>query len=168
MRRVLAAVSIAAVFATATLIADSRKKSARARLSGYNETPSAVFTPATGEFRVRINPSDTELTYELEYSGLRGAVTMAHIHFGMPGTGGGVMIWLCGTATNPGPAGTPVCPQEGSVSRTVNASHVVGPAGQGIAAGDFAAALRVIRDGVTYANVHSTMWTGGEIRGQID
>ena len=31
----------------------------------------------------------------------------------------------------------------------------------------FAEALRAIRAGVAYANVHTTTWTGGEIRGQI-
>jgi hypothetical protein len=44
---------------------------------------------------------------------------------------------------------------------------VVGPAGQGIAPGEFAEVIAAIRAGVTYANVHSTRNAPGEIRGQI-
>ncbi len=40
-------------------------------------------------------------------------------------------------------------------------------AGQGIAAGHFAELIRALRDGVAYANVHSTKFPGGETRGQI-
>jgi hypothetical protein len=43
----------------------------------------------------------------------------------------------------------------------------VGPAGQGIAAGEFDELVRAIKAGVTYANVHSEMFPGGEIRGQL-
>jgi hypothetical protein len=166
MRRLLAYVSVAVLFATAILIAQSQTKNVRARLSGFQEVP-ALSTAATGEFRGRINPTDSELAYEIEYSGLTSAVTQSHIHFGQRSVNGGIMIWLCGTATNPGQAGTPVCPAEGKVSRTVTAAHVVGPSGQGISAGEFAEALRALREGIAYANVHSTTYPGGEIRGQI-
>ena len=153
-------------FAAALLIAQSQTKNVRARLSGFQEVP-ALSTPATGEFRGRINSTDSELAYELEYSGLQSPVAQAHIHFGQRSVTGGIMIWLCGTASNPGPAGTPVCPAEGKVSRTVTAANVVGPSGQGIAAGEFSEALRALREGIAYANVHSTTYGGGEIRGQI-
>ena len=53
------------------------------------------------------------------------------------------------------------------MSRTVTAADVIGPTGQGIAAGEFAEVLRAIRQGVAYANVHSMRNLGGEIRGQI-
>ena len=166
MRRLLAAVFAIAFLTGAALIADSRAKSVRAKLVGFQEVP-ALSTPATGDFRARIGPNEAELTYDLEYSGLLGTVTQAHIHFGQRSVNGGIMIWLCGTTANPGPAGTPTCPPSGKVSRTVGPLDVVGPAGQGIAQGEFAEALRAMREGVAYANVHSTMWPGGEIRGQI-
>lgn len=79
------------------------------------------------------------------------------------------MIWFCGSATNPGPAGTPVCPAAagGTVEGTIDATKVVGPTGQGVAASDFAEAIKAIRSGVAYANVHSTTFPAGEIRGQF-
>lgn len=159
--------TLAAIVAVSAGLGDSGSRSVSARLSGLQETP-AVSTTASGEFRGRINNSDSELAYELEYTGLEGTITQAHIHFGQKSVAGGIMIWLCGTATNPGPAGTPVCPQSGRVTGTVTAANVVGPAGQGIAAGEFAEALRAIRKGSAYANVHSSKYPAGEIRGQID
>jgi hypothetical protein len=38
---------------------------------------------------------------------------------------------------------------------------------QGINTGEFDELLRAIRAGKTYANVHSTTWPAGEVRGQI-
>jgi hypothetical protein len=49
----------------------------------------------------------------------------------------------------------------------VTAAKVIGPDGQGIEPGAFAEALKAIRSGFAYANVHSTKWPAGEIRGQI-
>ena len=45
---------------------------------------------------------------------------------------------------------------------------MIGPAGQGIAAGEFAELVRAMLADVAYANVHSTTYPGGEIRGQLD
>ena len=150
----------------AVVFGDSGPKKVQAHLKGFNEVPS-ISTVATGDFDGRINREDTELAYEIEYSGLEGTVTQSHVHIGQTGVNGGIMFFLCGTASNPGPAGTPVCPQSGKVSGTVTAASVIGPDGQGIEPGAFAEALRAIRAGFAYANVHSTKWPGGEIRGQV-
>ena len=45
---------------------------------------------------------------------------------------------------------------------------MIGPAGQGIAPGEYNELLRAIRAGVTYANVHSTKFPSGEIRAQLE
>ena len=77
------------------------------------------------------------------------------------------MVFLCGTATNPGPAGTPTCPQSGTVSRTVTAADAIGPTGQGITAGEMGRVVDAIRAGAAYGNVHSVMFPAGEARGQL-
>ena len=138
-----------------------------ADLNGYQENPS-LSTTAKGSFVAKIDPSGTMMDYTLSFDGLEGDVLQAHIHTAARGVNGGIMIWLCGTAANPGPLGTPVCPVSGTVGGTATAASVIGPGGQGINAGEFAKALAAIRAGFAYANVHSTKWPGGEIRGQIN
>ena len=141
----------------------------RAKLIGFHEVP-ALSTPATGEFSMKINDAETAFDFKLTWADLVGpTVTQSHIHLGQSGVNGGIMIWFCGSAATPGPSGTPVCPAAagGTVEGTIDASKVVGPAGQGIAASEFAEALKAIRSGVAYANVHSATFPGGEIRGQV-
>ena len=97
-------------------------------------------------------------------------MTQSHIHFGQPSVAGGISVWLCGNPPLTPPAGTALCPNPGDgaeVTGTLTAANVVGPVGQGIAAGEFAELIRAIRKGDAYANVHSTKFPGGEIRGQI-
>lgn len=45
---------------------------------------------------------------------------------------------------------------------------VVGPSGQGIAAGELSELLAAMKAEVAHANVHSTTFPGGEIRGQVE
>jgi hypothetical protein len=152
--------------------ANDRNRSIRADLRGIEEPPS-VSSTGSGEFRAKISRDETSFEYELTFEDLEGDVTQSHIHIAQKGVNGGISIWLCGTGAPgtplAGPPGTPLCggPREGTVTRTVTAADVIGPAGQGIAAGEFAEVLRAIRQGVAYANVHSTRNAGGEIRGQI-
>jgi len=145
---------------------NDRKRSFRVRLNPFQEVP-AVSSVAKGDFRLRISRDETMMFYELSYSGLEAAVTQGHIHFGQKSVNGGISVWLCGTPALPGPPGTPACPQSGAVARSVGPADVVGPSGQGIAAGEFAELINAIRAGQTYANVHSTKFPGGEIRAQI-
>ncbi len=162
------AIVAAGLLVVSLAVASGGKKNLKSdTLSGYQENPD-VSTVASGSFEISINNAEDELTYTLDYGNLEGTVTQAHIHFGKRAVNGGISLWLCGTPTNPGPAGTPTCPASGSVTRTVDATAVVGPAGQGIAAGQLDELIAALRAGHAYANVHSTMWGGGEIRAQIN
>jgi hypothetical protein len=53
------------------------------------------------------------------------------------------------------------------LSRTITAANVTGPVSQGIAVGDLDTALEVVRDGLSYANMHTANFGSGEIRGQV-
>jgi hypothetical protein len=137
------------------------------RLRSYQEVP-AVSSTAQGRFKASIDEKAGTLSYELSYSGLEGDVTQAHIHVGQRSVNGGISVWLCQTAANPDPNNqSPTCPQSGSVSGLIQAANVIGPAGQGIAAMEFAELVAAIRAGVAYANVHSSKFPGGEMRAQL-
>jgi hypothetical protein len=154
-----------------------------ARLSGYNEvhfiaapTPAlrgAVSSPAHGTFKIRIDDQKDVIAYELAYEGLTTDVTQAHIHFGQRHTVGGIVVWLCQTTLAAAPAAvaalTPTCPgpTSGKVTGTITPAQVIEATGQGIAAGEFDEVVAAIRAGRAYANVHSTTFAPGEIRGQI-
>ena len=138
----------------------------RADLTGFEEVV-PVSTTGRGNLRLVVFPDNNAIHYELSYSALEGKVTQAHIHFGQMGVNGGISAFLCSNLGN-GPEGTQACPQSGRVSGMITPPSVIGPAGQGIAPGEFNALLEALRSDVTYANVHSDLWPGGEIRGQID
>ena len=146
---------------------DGARKTFSTTLFGYEENP-AINTPATGTVELRIANNEESVDYTLSFSGLKGNVTQSHIHLGNRHTNGGIMVWLCGTAALPGPAGTPACPiPGGTVSGSFNAGNIIGPAAQLLTAGDLASMIDALRNGVAYANVHSTAVPSGEIRGQI-
>lgn len=137
------------------------------RLKGYSEVPS-VSTTAKARFKASIDDKAGSINYTLTYSGLEGDVRQAHIHFGQHGANGGIAVWLCQTSFNVDPTGlAPTCPQSGTVPGTVTAANVVGPAGQGIAVGEFAELVAAIRAGVAYVNVHTTKFPAGEVRAQL-
>jgi hypothetical protein len=143
------------------------------RLSGYEEVP-AVSTAADGKFRAEVRADRGRITYKLRWEDLEGKVTQSHIHFGQFSVNGAIQVFLCSNLGN-GPAGTQACPDDsssGSIEGTIEADDVVGqtppPAGQGIAPGEFAELVRAMKAGVTYVNVHSDKFPGGEIRAQLE
>jgi CHRD domain-containing protein len=125
--------------------------------------PAAISTGAHGFFLATLNDAENQLDYALLYFNLEGgAASVAHIHFGQPGVNGGVSAFLCGGS------GKPACPASGfPLTGSIVASDVVGPAAQGIAAGEFGELVRAMKAGLTYANVHTSSFASGEIRGQI-
>jgi hypothetical protein len=161
----VAIVSIVSVVAT-TALAGNGGRNFEVELTGFEEVP-AVSTVASGEFEARINRSEQRVDYRLSYEDLEAPVLFAHIHIGQKDVNGGVTVFLCGGG------GAPPCPgpQSGTVEDSFGPTDVVsspGATAQGIAAGEFDELIRAMRAGVTYANVHSQKFPGGEVRGQID
>ena len=162
----LAVAVTAAVAIAGTAAVAGGGKQIKGALDGYEEVP-AVSTSANGTLRARIAPSGDSLTYKLEYSALEADVTQAHIHFGQRSVNGGISVFFCSNLGN-GPAGTPPCPPgPTTLEGTIEADDVVGPAAQGIAPGELGELVAAMRAGMTYANVHSTKFPGGEIRAQL-
>lgn len=157
---VLAAGLLVASLANAT---GGGKKVFKANLHSYNEVP-AISSNGFGDVRLRPG-GGMSFTYELSYGGLSAAAAAAHIHLGQANVNGGVAVFLCGGG------GKPACPAgtggEESVSGTIVPADIIGPAGQGLAAGEWDELVRAIRARVTYVNVHTSMHPGGEIRGQL-
>jgi hypothetical protein len=144
-------------------------------LTSFQEVPS-ISSTGTGHLELRIDEDAQTIDFEVSYDNLEGVgttpfvtngvVTASHIHIGARSSNGGVSAFFCGGG------GKPACPSpSGTVSGTITPADILGPAAQGINAGEptaFAELVRAIRAGYTYANVHTTRFPGGEIRGQIN
>ena len=175
MKKLLLAVAILSLVAAAliaTAIAKNGNGGGRsfgATLSGYEEIIAgppeggAISTVGSGRFTAKVRNDPLRIEYRLRYENLEGATTsQAHIHLGQRHTNGGVSAFLCGGTK-------PACtPDSGDFTNTIVASDVIGPSGQGITAGQLDELIRAMRNGVTYVNVHTDIYPGGEIRGQID
>ena len=170
----LIAIAGGAIVLAQSATAQNSTKSIWARLIGLQEVP-VVLTPGRAWFRADISADEESIAWTLTYEQLQADVTQAHLHIGQPLANGGISVWMCANPpTAPPPPPAPqiplpqVCPlRSGTISGTWTPADIGGPAGQGVAAMEFAELVRAIRIGVVYANVHSTLSPGGEIRGQV-
>ena len=146
------------LIALAPVVGGDSNREFKASLNGYLEVPS-ISTGARASFRAELK-GDT-LTYRLSIRDFSEPPLFSHIHFARPDVNGGVAAFLCGGG------GKPACPANGTVTGTIVMTDVIGPAGQGIAGGEFGELVRAMRNGATYVNVHSPTYPTGEIRGNI-
>ena len=140
-----------------------------ASLSGFNEIGSvgagetgAILSNGRGSLVLDLNRKAGTADYTLTYSGLGSSVTVAHIHFGKVHVAGGIIVFLCGRG------GQAACPAGGgTVSGTITAGNVQAIASQNVNAGDFDALEDALTTNTAYANVHTSNFPAGEIRGQV-
>lgn len=161
-----AAFVVCALFAVPAMAGDDdhdkRGDDLRAHLRAINEVPS-IATNASGEFTAEIADDEQSISFELSFQNLSANLAASHIHIGQFFANGGVSAFLCGGG------GQPACPAatSGTITGTITAANVVGPAAQGVTAGNLAALIEEIRDGVTYANMHNASFPAGEARGRV-
>jgi len=141
-----------------------------ARLRGFEEPP-PISTPGQGFFFASLDQNETSMSYSLVYFNLEANVTQAHIHIGQPGVNGGIVLFLCTNlappANVPAPPPCPNAPGQNFVTGTLTAANVITQVTQGIAANEFSEVIDAMRALVSYVNVHSTLYPGGEVRGQV-
>lgn len=164
------ALGVLGVGAVATADDDDGSGPNSARLNGYQEGTS-LSTTGFGSFHIKIN-RDMTADYVLSYRDVETPVSQAHIHLGQRSVNGPVSVFLCRT-TQPVPPGAQTVPQcpptTGTVRGTITPADIIlqNP-DRGIEPGNWAEFVAAVRVGHTYANVHSTRFPGGEIRGQIN
>lgn len=115
----------------------------QAFLSGAGEVPPNA-SPGTGFCTVVLNAAETQITVDESWSGLTAPATASHIHGpGGAGTNAAVLFPFTGV-----PAATAGSIPEQTFSIT-------------------AQEVTWLFDGYLYANVHTSTFPGGEIRGQL-
>jgi hypothetical protein len=170
-------VTALALFTATAASGDQRTKNLRAfaQLKPLSEVPSLSST-GSGRFKATIDVLNQTITYELSYQDLEAAPGQAHVHLGQRGVNGGISVFLCGNAPTVPPAEVPqppACPPSpATVTGTLTAANIIGPAAQGIVPtsateNEFDELVAMLRSGRTYANVHTSKFPSGEIRGQV-
>src|SRR5262245_40933456 len=124
-----------------------------ATLNGAQEVPPNAST-GTGLGTFTLNAAQTQLTFNVNYSGLiGGAFLAAHFHNGPPGVAGGIVRGM--TIGPDGPGGSP----SGSFTGVWTNTDPGGALTPTLVSELFA--------GNIYFNVHTSSFGGGEIRGVL-
>jgi len=113
-----------------------------ARMNGGQEVP-AVATTALGLTTLNLNAHRDSICIEATFTGLSGPITGVHIHDGMPGMNGGVVLDLMPYLSG------------NMLKGTIGGSTIT------------AQLIRKMFEGSLYVNVHTAANPNGEIRGQI-
>ena len=123
-------------------------------LDGEQEDP-PVITDASGNGQVVLSADRTTLRFALSVFDLApDQITQAHIHVGEPGVNGPVVFFLSATSfTSP------------LIGTLTAANFIPAPEVGVVTFEDF---LAVLYAGDTYINVHTIMYPGGEVRGQLE
>jgi hypothetical protein len=124
-----------------------------ATLMGAQETPPNN-SPAMGTGVFTLNDAHTVLHFDYDFSGLVAPSTATHFHNGPAGVAGDIV--------------RPVMADEGFVAGTTS-GHMVGDWTSTDTAHPQLTPMLVaeLEAGNIYANVHSTQFPGGEVRGQL-
>jgi hypothetical protein len=138
-----------------------------ADLAGSNEFP-ANASPGTGSASVEIDTVLRTLRLEVEFSGLLGLTSASHIHCcALPGTNAGVATQLPSFVGFPlgVTAGSYALDFDMSLASSWNPAFITAQGGTPLSA--FEALVANMGAGRTYVNIHTNLFSGGEIRGNL-
>lgn len=121
-----------------------------AALNGRSEVP-RTNSGATGTAEFHVASNRRSIRYELDATGLTGPPMAAHIHLGRPGQAGGILLSIALQQFT--------LPREGRLT-----AKDFTPVGN---VRTFGQAVRAMRAGRTYVNIHTARFPAGEIRGQV-
>jgi len=150
-----------------------------ANLSGANERPNPTPSLGTGLAQVVLDTTAHTIEINVTFSGLTSNDNAAHIHccqtaFDTPPTVGVATTLPTFGASPPYPAGTPEFPlgvTSGTYDQTFSLldSNFYNPAfvGMGTIAQAEARLIAGLESHLTYFNIHTDNFPGGEIRGQL-
>src|SRR3569833_1789899 len=142
------------------------KRANRARLTGGEQVPAPVDTPAIGQALFQLSDDVTSLQVKVMVTRIVDVIG-AHIHMAAAGANGPIVAsFIPDTADflSSGPfVSTPINVTGVLVTGTITAADLVGP----LAGQQMSALIDAIRAGNTYFNVHTVVHQPGEIRGQI-
>lgn len=137
MKKTLAAATTAIVLALATGPASADTVYV-ANLTGGQEVP-PTGSAATGFATITLNTAETNIHVSLSVSNFTNTITASHLHKGMFGQSGAVVFGI------------------GAFVTSIDADWVAPPA----------ASIADLKANRLYVNVHSDVFPGGEIRGQV-
>ena len=131
-----------------------------ANLSGDNEVP-ARDTDATGVILAHVSKDGTSIHFKLIVANVQTNITGAHFHMGPAGTNAGVVVNLLNISDFPPQTTAPV---NGILAEgTITAANLSGA----LKDKPLSDLISAMQSGNIYTNVHTTTYTGGEIRGQL-
>jgi hypothetical protein len=145
MRKVIVSlVVLAFAFASAPILADDGGRPFSTTLTGASEVPGPGDPDASGTASLTLNPGQGEVCFDLVWALIDGTVFAAHIHAAQAGVAGPVVVPLF----------------SGSFAGTDSASACV--------AADRSLLLAIVQNPENYyVNVHSSVFPGGAVRGQL-
>ena len=168
MKRIATTAAMVVAVAATGLIAsgDQGPRKFSEVLNGLKEAPAIVTTSGTGTFNADLSKDGTEIDYELTFNDLESNVTQAHIHIGYPQNAGGIVLWLCDSATVPvSPLAIDAArahvddpadlPQRIRVTRHADRRPSQSAARLLNGSPTWDEVVSLIRDGRTYANIHT-------------
>ena len=127
---------------------------ATADLLGTSQVP-PTNSPATGFATIQVDTVAQTIHYDESYKNLEANAIASHIHFGVPIVNGPIILPF-----TPAPTGT-----SGEIMGTLTAADLINQTASGIST--FQDIVTALEAGNLYVNLHTTMFPGGEIRGQL-